>query len=103
MTAYLGHTWKRILFYSIVIIATLYAVHRTADWLITHYQHCFGFDRLGVCRGNETRVSRRREGQGGKLSQATTRQGLAWVVLHRHPCFLPPTTCPVGTPPPETA
>ena len=42
----LGHTWKLILFYSIVIIATLYAVHRTADWLINHYQHRFGFDRL---------------------------------------------------------
>jgi len=42
----LGHIWKLILFYSVVIIATLYAVHRTADWLITHYKHRFGFDQL---------------------------------------------------------
>jgi len=42
----LGHTWKLIFFYSVLISATLYAVHRTADWLINRYQTRFGFDQL---------------------------------------------------------
>jgi Zn-dependent protease with chaperone function len=38
----LGHVWKSIL----LIIATLYAVHRTTGWLIHRYKHRFGFDQL---------------------------------------------------------
>ena len=42
----LGHIWKSILFFSILIMATLYTVHRTAGWLIHRYKHRFGFDQL---------------------------------------------------------
>ncbi len=42
----LGHVWKSILFYSLLIMATLYAVHRTAGWLIDKYQRRFGFTEL---------------------------------------------------------
>ncbi len=42
----LGHIWKLLFFYSILIIAALYAVHRTAGWLINRYKHRFGFDQL---------------------------------------------------------
>lgn len=42
----LGHVWKTILFFSAVTIATLYAIHRTAGWMIDRYKHRFGFDRL---------------------------------------------------------
>jgi Zn-dependent protease with chaperone function len=42
----LGHVWKLIAFFSILIIATLFAIHRTADWMIQRYRHRFGFDRL---------------------------------------------------------
>lgn len=42
----LGHVWQTILFLSAVILATLYAIHRTAGWLIGRYKHRFGFDRL---------------------------------------------------------
>lgn len=30
----LGHVWKGILFFSLLIIAALYAIYRTAGWLI---------------------------------------------------------------------
>ncbi|MCI0390117.1 MAG: M48 family metallopeptidase [Acidobacteria bacterium] len=42
----LGHVWKSILFFSLLIIATLYAIHRTAGWLINKYQRRFGFTEL---------------------------------------------------------
>jgi Zn-dependent protease with chaperone function len=42
----LGHYQKSILFFSVLIIATLYAVHRTTGWLIHRYKHRFGFDKL---------------------------------------------------------
>jgi len=42
----LGHIWKQMLFFSVLIIATLYAIHRTANWLIGKYQDRFGFDCL---------------------------------------------------------
>jgi STE24 endopeptidase len=42
----LGHVWKSILFFSLLIIVTLYAIHRTAGWLINKYQRQFGFTEL---------------------------------------------------------
>ena len=42
----LGHVWKSILFFSLLIIATLYAIHRTSGWLINRYQSRFGFTEL---------------------------------------------------------
>ena len=42
----LGHIWKQILFFSALIMATLYAIHRTANWLINKYKDRFGFDQL---------------------------------------------------------
>ena len=33
----LGHVWKSILFFSLLIIVTLYAIHRTAGWLIDKF------------------------------------------------------------------
>ena len=42
----LGHVWKSILFFSILIMGTLYAVHRTIGWLLQRYKHRFGFDQL---------------------------------------------------------
>ena len=42
----LGHVWKTILFLSAVVMLTLYAIHRTAGWLIGRHKHRFGFDRL---------------------------------------------------------
>jgi len=42
----LGHVWKLILMLSALIIAALYAVHRTAGWLIARYRHGFGFSEL---------------------------------------------------------
>jgi Zn-dependent protease with chaperone function len=42
----LGHVWKLILSLSALIIAALYAVHRTSGWLLTRYRHRFGFSEL---------------------------------------------------------
>jgi len=42
----LGHVWKGILFFSLLIMATLYAIHRTAGWLINKFQRRFGFTEL---------------------------------------------------------
>jgi Zn-dependent protease with chaperone function len=42
----LGHVWKSILSLSALIILALYAVHRTAGWLIARYRHRFGFSEL---------------------------------------------------------
>lgn len=42
----LGHVWKSILFFSLLIIAALYAIHRTAGWLINKFHRRFGFTEL---------------------------------------------------------
>jgi len=42
----LGHVWKTILFLSLLIIVTLYAIHRTAGWLINKFHRRFGFTEL---------------------------------------------------------
>ena len=42
----LGHVWKTILFLSVLIIVTLYAIHRTAGWLINKFHRHFGFTEL---------------------------------------------------------
>jgi STE24 endopeptidase len=42
----LGHVWKTILFLSLLIIAALYAIHRTAGWMINKFHRRFGFTEL---------------------------------------------------------
>jgi STE24 endopeptidase len=42
----LGHVWKSILFLSLLTIAGLYAIHRTAGWLINKFHRRFGFTEL---------------------------------------------------------
>jgi Zn-dependent protease with chaperone function len=42
----LNHIWKTIHFFAILIMIALYAIHRTAGWLIAKYRHRFGFDEL---------------------------------------------------------
>jgi Zn-dependent protease with chaperone function len=42
----LGHVWKSILFFSLLIIVTLYAIHRTAGWMIGKFHRRFGFTEL---------------------------------------------------------
>ena len=42
----LGHVWKLILSLSALIIAALYAVHRSSGWLIARYRQRFGFSTL---------------------------------------------------------
>jgi Zn-dependent protease with chaperone function len=42
----LGHVWKTILFFSVIILAALYAIHRTAGWMINRYRHRFRFSEL---------------------------------------------------------
>jgi len=42
----LGHVWKLIGFLSLLIIATLYLVYRTAQGLISRFRERFGFDSL---------------------------------------------------------
>ena len=42
----LGHVWKSVLFFSVLIICTLYTVYRAANGLIARYGPRFGFDRL---------------------------------------------------------
>jgi Zn-dependent protease with chaperone function len=42
----LGHVWKSILFFSFVILLTLYAIHRTARWMLNRYHRRFGFSEL---------------------------------------------------------
>jgi len=42
----LGHVWKSILFFSLVILLTLYAIHRTARWMLHKYRDRFGFGEL---------------------------------------------------------
>jgi STE24 endopeptidase len=42
----LGHTWKFVLFLSILILITLYAAYRVAGGIISRFKHRFGFDQL---------------------------------------------------------
>jgi STE24 endopeptidase len=42
----LGHTWKLIGLFSVLIVLVLYVVHRTAGWLIGRYRTQFGFTAL---------------------------------------------------------
>jgi len=42
----LGHVWQLIGFFSLLIMATLYAIHLTAGWLIARYRDRFGFSDL---------------------------------------------------------
>src|SRR5215471_6606737 len=42
----LGHIWKTIIFFSLLNIAVLYAIYRTAGWLINKYRGRFGFTEL---------------------------------------------------------
>ncbi len=42
----LGHVWKLILFFSMVILLTLFAIHRTARWMLGKYHRRFGFSEL---------------------------------------------------------
>src|SRR5262245_58416029 len=42
----LGHVWKSIIFLSLLIIAALYAIHRTAGWLIGKFHGRSGLTAL---------------------------------------------------------
>lgn len=42
----LGHLWQLLIVYSLVILLTLYAVHRTADCILARYHERFGFREL---------------------------------------------------------
>ena len=42
----LGHVWKLIGLFSVLILVTLYAIHRTAGWVIGRWRHRLGFDSL---------------------------------------------------------
>jgi STE24 endopeptidase len=43
----LGHVWQLIGFFSLLVMATLYAIHLTAGWLIARYRDRIGFANLG--------------------------------------------------------
>jgi Zn-dependent protease with chaperone function len=42
----LGHAWKSILFFALLIILALYLIHRTAGWAINKFKDRFGFSEL---------------------------------------------------------
>jgi len=42
----LGHIWKLIALFSALIMVALYAIHRTAGWVIGRYRDRLGFDSL---------------------------------------------------------
>jgi len=42
----LGHVWRMVAFFSLLIMATLYAIYRTAGWVIGRYRSRFGFEEL---------------------------------------------------------
>jgi Zn-dependent protease with chaperone function len=42
----LGHTWKLVGLLSILIMTALYAIHRTAGWVIARWRDRIGFDSL---------------------------------------------------------
>jgi STE24 endopeptidase len=43
----LGHVWQLIGFFSLLVMATLYAIHLTAGWVIARYRDRIGFSDLG--------------------------------------------------------
>jgi Zn-dependent protease with chaperone function len=42
----LGHTWKLVGLLSVLIMTALYAIHRTAGWVIARWRDRIGFDSL---------------------------------------------------------
>lgn len=42
----LGHVWKSILFFALLILVSLYLAYRTAGGLIRRFEHRFGFSEL---------------------------------------------------------
>jgi STE24 endopeptidase len=42
----LGHVWRIVVFFSMLITAALYAMYRTADWVIRRNRSLFGFGDL---------------------------------------------------------
>lgn len=42
----LGHTWQLIVLTSLLILASLYAAYRAADWVLARYGSQFGFSTL---------------------------------------------------------
>ena len=42
----LGHVWQGILFFSLLVLITLYVAYKTAGFLIARYKNRFGFDQL---------------------------------------------------------
>lgn len=42
----LGHIWRMVVFFSLLIMATLYAIYRTAGWVIERNRSRFGFGDL---------------------------------------------------------
>jgi len=42
----LGHVWKSIIFFSLLILVTLYAAHRVAGGIIEKFKRRIGFDQL---------------------------------------------------------
>lgn len=42
----LGHVWKMLIFFPLVILLALYLIHRTAGWLLRKYRDRFGFSEL---------------------------------------------------------
>ena len=42
----LGHIWKMLIFFPLVILIALYLIHRTSGWLLRKYKDRFGFSEL---------------------------------------------------------
>jgi STE24 endopeptidase len=42
----LGHVWKSILFFSLLVLITLYAAYRFSRWILARFGGRFGFDSL---------------------------------------------------------
>ncbi len=42
----LGHIWKMLIFFPLIILFTLYLIHRTSGWLLRKYKDRFGFSEL---------------------------------------------------------
>jgi Zn-dependent protease with chaperone function len=42
----LGHVWRMVVFFSFIIMATFYAIYRTAGWMIARNRSRFGFGEL---------------------------------------------------------
>lgn len=42
----LGHVWRMVVFFALLITATLYAIYRTAGWVVDRHRSRFGFADL---------------------------------------------------------